>query len=158
MEYVWIIWVIIGIILMLAEIFTFGFVLFWFGIGALLAGLVSYFGFGYIAQFAVFLIVSAALTIFSRHIFSGFLLSKESKQLRIGVEGKVGVVTESSKGALNEGAVKVYGSVWTAFPEEGEEPLKEGEKVVVTRVEGASIYVKKLESKNLGLPDWRKEN
>jgi membrane protein implicated in regulation of membrane protease activity len=47
--------------------------------------------------------------------------------------------------------VKVYGSIWTAFPESGEEPLTEGEKVEVIRVQGSSIYVRKVRE----LPDWR---
>lgn len=157
-HYGWIIWVILGIILMLAEIFTFGFVLFWFGIGALLAGLASYLGFGYIVQSAVFAIVSVSLTALSRYIFSELLAGRKSEELKIGVEalpGKMGIVTESSKGALNEAAVKVFGSVWTAFPEEGDEPLQEGEKVIVTRVEGASVYVRKVREIPPKLPDWR---
>ena len=57
--------------------------------------------------------------------------------------GQIGTVVESSRGALNEGAVKIYGSVWTAFPAEGEWPLTEGESVSVERIEGNSIYVRR---------------
>ncbi len=41
----WILWTILGVILIIAEIFTPGFVLLWFGIGALAAaftGLIGY--------------------------------------------------------------------------------------------------------------------
>ena len=38
-NYLWIFWAILGAILVIAEIFTTGFVLLWFGIGALAAGL-----------------------------------------------------------------------------------------------------------------------
>jgi membrane protein implicated in regulation of membrane protease activity len=67
--------------------------------------------------------------------------------------GKVGTVVSSSRGALQEGAVKVFGSTWTAYPIDGEEPLEAGERVCVERVEGASIYVRRIGS---GV-DWRGE-
>jgi membrane protein implicated in regulation of membrane protease activity len=60
-------------------------------------------------------------------------------------------VVTSSRGALNEGAVKVFGSVWTAYPAEGEPPLEAGDRVVVERLQGASIYVRRADA----LPDWR---
>jgi membrane protein implicated in regulation of membrane protease activity len=50
--------------------------------------------------------------------------------------------------------VKVFGSVWTAYPAEGERPLSEGEKVEVVSVEGSSIYVKKLVSPEETKGDW----
>ncbi len=66
--------------------------------------------------------------------------------------GKVGTVTTASKGALNEGAVKVYGSTWTAFPIDDEDPLTQGEKVEVVEVKGSSVYVRRVTK---GLPSWR---
>ena len=65
--------------------------------------------------------------------------------------GQVGTVVASSQGALAEGAVKVYGSTWTAYPAEGEEPLEAGDRVEVDRVQGASIYVRRIDTR----PDWR---
>jgi membrane protein implicated in regulation of membrane protease activity len=154
-QYAWIFWLVLGVLFIVAEIFTFGFVLFWFGIGALLAALVSFLGFGFTVQFLVFAGISILLTVFSRKIFSSFLSSDQGTKVLTGVDslpGKIGTVITSSKGALNEASVKVYGTVWTAFPEEGEESLEEGEKVMVTRVEGACLYVKKV--KDLP-PSWR---
>jgi len=52
---------------------------------------------------------------------------------------------------MHEGAVKVFGSTWTAYPAEGEEPLEAGDRVEVTRVQGASIYVRRIGT----APDWR---
>src|SRR5205085_8633980 len=40
-DYIWIIWVVLGVVLMVAELFTPGFVLLWFGIGAIAAALMS---------------------------------------------------------------------------------------------------------------------
>jgi len=145
----WILWTILGAILIVAEIFTSGFVLLWFGIGALAAALLAIVGVDSLAlQFLVFAVVSIALTAASRTIFLNyFSREKTGQSLRSGVDalpGKIGTVVSSSRGALQEGAVKVFGSTWTAYPASGEEPLEAGERVCVERIEGASIYVKRI--------------
>lgn len=152
----WILWTILGAVLIVAEIFTSGFVLLWFGIGALAAALLAIVGVDSLAlQFLVFAVVSSGLTAASRTIFVNyFSREKTGQSLRSGVDalpGKVGTVVSSSRGALQEGAVKVFGSTWTAYPASGEDPLEAGERVCVDRVEGASIYVKRIGTE----PDWR---
>lgn len=155
-EWLWILWCVLGAILIVAEIFTSGFVLLWFGIGALAAAFAGFIGIDSLAiQFAIFAVVSISLTAASRTIFVNyFSRDTTGPSLRSGVEGlpgKIGTVVSSSKGALQEGAVKVYGSTWTAYPAPGEPPLEAGERVCVDSVEGASIYVKRIG----GDPDWR---
>ncbi len=155
-NYLWIFWTILGAILIVAEIFTTGFVLLWFGIGALAAALANLAGVTSIPlQFLIFAVVSIGLTAASRTIFVNyFSREKSGGDLKTGADalpGKVGTVVTSSQGALHEGAVKVFGSTWTAYPAEGEEPLEAGDRVQVERVQGASIYVRRV-----GLvPDWR---
>ncbi len=155
-NYLWIFWAILGTVLIVAEVFTTGFVLLWFGVGALAAGLAGLLGVNsIILQFLIFAVVSIGLTAASRTIFVNYF-SRERKggDLKTGVEGlpgKVGTVVTSSRGSLHEGAVKVFGSTWTAYPEDGEEPLEAGDRVEVMRVQGASIYVKRVGSG----PDWR---
>src|ERR1700752_263157 len=155
-NYLWIFWAILGAVLVIAGIFTTGFVLLWFGIGALAAGLAGLLGINSIPlQFLIFAVVSIGLTAASRTIFVNyFSREKSGGDLKSGVDalpGKVGTVVSSSRGALHEGAVKVFGSTWTAYPEEGEEPLEAGDRVEVTRLQGASIYVKRVGAS----PDWR---
>jgi len=155
-NYLWIFWAILGAILVIAEIFTTGFVLLWFGIGALAAGLAGLVGVhSIILQFLIFAVVSIGLTAASRTIFVNyFSREKSGGDLKSGVEalpGKVGTVVSSSRGALHEGAVKVFGSTWTAYPAEGEDPLEAGDRVEVLQVRGASIYVKRVDAS----PDWR---
>lgn len=153
-QFAWIFWVLLGVALIVAETFTLGFVLLWFGVGALLAAAAGAFGVGLLGQFLIFAIVSVALTAASRTIFANFLSSHDDNAVKMGVDslpGQVGTVTTASSGALNEGAVKVYGSTWTAYPEDDVE-LVEGEKVEVVRVQGSSIYVRPVVRH---LPDWR---
>src|SRR6185295_10265559 len=137
---IWVLWVILGAILIVAEMFTSGFVLLWFGIGALAAAFLGFIGVdSLVIQFMVFAIVSIGLTAASRTIFINYFSREKSGQsLRSGVDalpGKIGTVVSSSTGALHEGAVKVFGSTWTAYPAPGEPPLEAGERVCVDSVE-----------------------
>ncbi|HLA11980.1 MAG TPA: NfeD family protein [Pyrinomonadaceae bacterium] len=155
----WILWAVLGAILIVAEIFTAGFVLFWFGIGALAAAFAALIGINSLAlQFMIFAVVSIGLTAASRTIFVNyFTRDNKGPDLKTGVDalpGKVGTVVSSSRGALQEGAVKVFGSTWTAYPVAGEDPLEAGERVMVEAVEGASIYVRRLDSGG----EWRQKS
>jgi len=159
MNWLWIAWVVLGLVLIVAEVFTPGFVLLWFGIGALAAAFASILGVDSLAvQFLIFSVVSIGLTAASRTIFVNyFSREKTGDSLRTGADalpGKIGTVVSSSRGALNEGAVKVFGSTWTAYPAEGEEPLEAGERVCVERMEGASLYVRRVELE----PEWRQSS
>ncbi len=154
-QIVWIIWLVIAVMLIVAEAFTMGFVLLWFGIGAMAAAALSFAGFGFAWQFAAFAIVSVGLTAMSRTIFSKYLVGKDDDSVKMGVDslpGRIGTVTEASRGALREGAVKVFGSTWTAFPIDDDAELKDGEKVEIISVEGSSLYVRRIAREKLG---WR---
>ncbi len=154
-SWAWILWTILGVLLVIAEVFTPGFVLLWFGVGALAAALASFLGAGFAAQFFLFIAVSSVLTALSRTIFVKYFTGRDQpdglKSGAAGMPGQVGTVVSSSQGALHEGAVKVFGSVWTAYPAEGEPPLEAGDRVVVESLRGASIYVRRAGT----LPEWR---
>ena len=156
-QLVWIAWLVIGIGLIIAEAFTLSFFLLWFGIGALAAALAAMAGAPFILQFAIFAIISIALTAMSRTIFAKYLSHDDENAPKMGMDalpGKIGTVTDASRGALHEGAVKVYGSTWTAYPIDGETLLEEGEKVEVVSIKGSSIYVRPVKKE---LPGWRSE-
>ena len=155
-NFYWIFWCILGAILIVAEVFTTGFVLLWFGIGALAAALAGILGVSNLAiQFVIFALVSVGLTAASRTIFVNyFSREKTGDSLRTGVDslpGKIGTVVSSSRGSMQEGAVKVFGSTWTAYPAEGESALEAGERVRVESIEGSSIYVRRIDEG----ADWR---
>jgi len=152
-DWIWILWCVLGLI------FTSGFVLLWFGIGALAAAFAGLIGIDSLAlQFLIFAGVSTGLTAASRTIFVNyFSRERTGDSLRSGADalpGKIGTVVSSSRGALNEGAVKVLGSTWTAYPAEGESPLEAGERVRIESIEGASIYVRRIDEAS----DWRQKS
>ncbi|MBI3952074.1 MAG: NfeD family protein [Acidobacteria bacterium] len=158
MEYTPYLWLFAGVIFIIAELVTVGFVLLWFGVGAIAAGVLALLHVGLGLQVVAFLLVSVALTVASRTIFEKFFMrNAPGGGLRTGMDslpGQIGMVVQASQGALNEAAVKVYGSTWTAFPVPGEEPLREGEQVEVDRVEGAVLYVRRLTAPT----PWRQES
>lgn len=151
----WILWTILGVILIIAEVFTPGFVLLWFGVGALAAAFAGLLGGGLALQFLIFILISTVLTALSRTIFVNyFTRAGEPEGMRVGaakLPGQIGTVVISSQGAMDEGAVKVFGSTWTAYPADGEPPLEAGDRVVVERLQGASIYVRRVSA----TPEWR---
>jgi membrane protein implicated in regulation of membrane protease activity len=155
-NFAWILWTMLGVVFIIAEIFTTGFVLLWFGVGALMAALAGMMGFGYPLQFLIFFVVSIGLTAASRTIFVNIFSRRDQPEgLKVGaatLPGQTGTVVTSSRGALHEGAVKVFGSTWTAYPAEGEEPLEAGDRVIVERLQGASIYVRRVG----GELEWRR--
>ena len=156
-EWTWILWTVLGVVLIVAEVFTLGFVLLWFGLGALAAALTGWLGFGFGWQFLIFAFVSIALTAASRTIFARLFEPKNENALKTGFDnlpGQIGTVTAASRGTLNEGAVKVFGSTWTAFPVDDRKPLEEGEKVQVVEIKGSSIYVRRIGD----LPEWREDS
>ena len=156
-QYFWIGWIVLGVALIVAEIFTLGFVLFWFGLGALIAALAAMIGVGPVGQFAIFAVVSVGFTVMSRTILAKYFSHRDEDTVKMGVDslpGKIGTVTVSSNGALHEGAVKVFGSEWTAFPADDETKLLQGEKVEVVSVKGSYIYVRAVTKE---LPGWRED-
>src|SRR5215208_4591420 len=111
-DWFWVLWCILGAILIVAEMFTSGFVLLWFGIGALAAAFAGFIGIDSLAiQFLIFAVVSVALTAASRTSFINyFSRERRGESLRSGVgfpPGKIGPVVSASKGAHREGEVNV---------------------------------------------------
>ena len=154
MDYLWIVWIIAGVAFAIAEVFTLGFVLLWFAVGAIAASLVALAGLGVGWQVFVFLTVSVLLTIASRTILEKTLFQNRGTRLKTGIAslpGQTGTVVEAATGS-GDGAVKVFGSTWTAIPVNGEEPLEVGERVTVDRVDGTVIYVRRERSRE---GSWR---
>ena len=107
MDNLWFVWLIIGALFIVAEMFTAGFVLLWFGVGALVAGLLAMTGLvGLPLQIVVFLAVSILLTVASRTILERFFLrDSPGRELKTGVDslpGRVGIVVENSVGPTRE--------------------------------------------------------
>ena len=89
-NYAWVLWTVLGIALIITEVFTPGFVLLWFGVGALAAALASTLGAGLALQFFIFIALSAALTALSRTIFVNYFTRRDTGGLRTGADALPG--------------------------------------------------------------------
>ena len=137
----WWVWMGIAALFVIGEIFTQGFFLLWFGIGAAVAGFLAILGLSFGWQMGAFVLVSGVLFLVSRR-----LAEKISKKQPPGIGadrfiGLEGIVLEEIDNAKNIGRIRVQRDEWRADSETGE-IIPEGKTVVVTRLDGAHMVVK----------------
>jgi membrane protein implicated in regulation of membrane protease activity len=140
---IWWIWMAIAAFFVIAEIFTMGFALLWFGIGAAVAGILALFGFGVGWQLASFIVVSGVLFAISRSFAEKFT---KKQPPGVGADRfiqKKGVVTEEIDNLKNTGRVRIGKDEWRA-DSETDEVIPMGKTVEVTRVDGTHLVVKLL--------------
>lgn len=138
----WQLWIIAALIAGGLEIKLSGFVMLWFAVGGLVAALVAALGLGLNLQLAAFTAVSLALFAGSRTIFKRFFM-RGAADVKTGVEAMMGqeaVVTEQL-GEPHGGTVRINGELWSARSLGG--PVGAGELVVVERVEGLKLWVRR---------------
>jgi len=134
-------WVILSAILVVGEIFTAGFFILPFGIGAAAAALVAWLGFGLVWQWATFLIVSIPSLLLLKQFADRVT---EGADLRVAADrvlDKVGIVLEEVQPHGFTGRVRVGSEEWRAASE-GEEKIPEGASVEVLRVDGTHLVVR----------------
>ena len=141
-------WFIVALAFFILEILTPGFVLMWFGAGALVSGLLDVFGIHNLTvQILVFAITSIILVTLSRTIFKNiFMRASPGAGLNTTMDavlGKVGVVTEKIDPDLSVGRVLIEGQDWAAITED-KSTIDVNVKIHVIGFEGARLQVKKM--------------
>jgi membrane protein implicated in regulation of membrane protease activity len=137
---IWWIWMIIAALFIVGEIFTQGFFILWFGIGAGVAGIFSLLGLGIGWQLAAFVVVSGVLFIVSRRFAERF---SKKQPPGIGADrfvGLEGIVLEEIDNAKNTGRVRVKEDEWRADSETGE-IIPVGRRIKVIRLDGTHLVV-----------------
>lgn len=144
---IWWIWMAIAAFFVIAEIFTMGFFLLWFGVGALAAGILAILGLGMGWQLAAFVVVSFVLFAISRSFAERFT---KTQPPGIGADrfiNKKGVVIEELDNIKNTGRVRIGKDEWRA-DSETEEIIPVGKTVEVVSVEGTHLVVKTIKEEN----------
>ncbi|MGB9978400.1 NfeD family protein [Methanobacterium sp.] len=133
------IWVLIAAICFIGELITAGFFILWFGVGASAAAVLNYLGFSETTQFIAFILVSIILLALSRpfakRITQGMPNKKATSDRLIGEKG---VVIEDIS-PKNGGVVRISGDTWRAI---SDQDIKEGNYVLVEKIEGIKLVVK----------------
>ena len=139
----WQIWLIASGIFFICEIITVGFLVFWLGVGALIAMLVSFFTSNIIVQMSVF-VISSGLLIFATRPLVNKISKKDAIPTNVySLIGKKAVVTEDIDWVTGKGQIKFEGEVWSAKSKE-QINIPAGSEVEIVSIEGVKAFVKPL--------------
>ncbi len=139
-----VIWCVILIALLLAELSTANLTTIWFAGGTLFAWFASLLKAPLWLQILVFFIVSIVTLILTRPLVKKMMARKVVPTNADRAVGKEAWVTATVDNTRGEGIVNLEGSDWSAISESGE-VLAEGTRVVVREIRGVKLVVSKAE-------------
>ena len=138
----WWIWILFGLLLLLTELVTpGGFYFIFFGIGAVIVGVLA--GFGAAGPLWVQFILLSVLSLVTLWLFRGKLLQLTEGAPEQNVDSLIGetAVASDQIAANGIGKAEMRGTAWNAR-NIGDKPLKRGERARVERVEGLTLFVR----------------
>lgn len=133
------IWLIAFLGLLLVEFLTVGLVSIWFAFGALAALITTFITESVLVQVLVFVVISIIALLVTRPLMKKFKVNGFEPTNTDRVIGKVAEVTKEIKPNVY-GEVVIFGTEWMAA---SEEKIAVGEKVVVEKIEGAKLIVRR---------------
>ena len=139
------IWLIAAIVLVILEIFTAGFGIICFAIGALFSALTSYLGGSMVWQLVVFAAASMLSFFFLRPVIIK-VLDRKSKDINTNADalvGRVGIVSETIDANQNTGRVAIDGDDWKAVSADGV-VINKGQRVEIVSRDSVILTVKSL--------------
>jgi len=147
MNILWWHWLVVGLLLIGLELVVPSFTIVWFGLGAVLVGIVLAFapGFPLPAQILTWTVVSAVLTFGWFRFFNPRSNKTYSGSSQGAVIGETGLVIRAAA-PYEKGRVKFQLPVLGAdeWPCLADEPLAVGDRVKVIEVEGHALKVEKI--------------
>jgi membrane protein implicated in regulation of membrane protease activity len=136
----WLIWLVVGVGLAVAELLSLDFVLIMLAAGALAAAAAAGLGAEVVVQGVVFALVSALALFLVRPIARRHVQSAPATPMRIeALPGREVLVLEQV--GPDTGLVKIDGEHWTARPFEAGQVLEPGETAEVITIRGATALV-----------------
>jgi hypothetical protein len=136
----WYIWIAIGIICIIIEIFTAGFYSFSIGLGCLVTGLFAKLFPGFPAQIIIFSITSITSFLLMKR-FAKVLLRRDNPQSNIfALVGKTGTVT-STIFPNSKGHVRIDSEEWSAVAVDENQTIEKGSVVTIEQTEGNKVIV-----------------
>ncbi|MDW5328188.1 NfeD family protein [Plantactinospora sp. KLBMP9567] len=136
-------WIVLGVVLVVAEIFTTTLFLVMFGVGAFAAAGAAALGAPLAFQAVVFAAVSALTLVFARPV-----IQRHRQSALTGDEQPFGVQAIAGSTALvlervdaNSGVVKIDGEIWTARSYDATQVFGPGDRVRVIEVKGVTALV-----------------
>ncbi len=136
----WSFWLIAAGIFFLIEIATVGFLIFWLGIGSLLAMITSFITDNIIIQTVVFVISSCILIPLTKPLADKFTGKKAVPTNAYTLISKHGIVIQDINPIQGVGQVKVNGEIWSAKTED-ESIIKKDTEIEVIKIDGVKLIV-----------------
>ncbi|MFN3603142.1 MAG: NfeD family protein [Leptonema sp. (in: bacteria)] len=139
-------WYILGILLIVSEIFLPGMIVIFFGISAIFVGILSSLLLltSISSQFLSWAIFSILLIVFLRGFFKKMFPSLEIKQqVKDTLVGKSAIVIEEINPLKGTGRVELGGTTWKAISINGE-IISINKKVLVENQENLTLFVKEI--------------
>ncbi len=133
-------WVLIIILLAIAEITTVNLTTIWFVASGLVSLILSFFIDNFLIQLGVFVILGIILLITTKSKLQALVNERREKTNLDRIIGMQGYVVERITKRKN-GAVKVDGKVWTAF---ADQTIPKDSDVEILAIEGVKVKVKKV--------------
>jgi len=136
------IWIVLGIVIMSMELFLPGFILCFFGLGAVLTGLLMIFiHMGINAQLILFAVLSIMMLVSFRRYAQGYFTGRISNvdALLDAHSGKTAIVTEDIIPNSPRGKVEFNGTAWNA---DSDVEIKKGAKVTIIERHDLTLKVK----------------
>lgn len=138
----WQFWLILSGIFFIIEMATVGFLVFWFGIGSLIAMVVSLFTSNIAIQTTVFILSSTILLFFTRPFVNKF--SKKENEIQTNaysIIGKRGIVTKDIDPIEGKGQIKVGTEIWSAKSAD-DRKIEKGIEVEILEIDGVKAVVR----------------
>lgn len=139
----WYIWLIIAGLFIIIETFTSGFLIFWFGIGALVSMIISIFIEDIFIQTIIFIISSVILIFATKPFVKKFTNSQTISTNINSLIGKTGIVVKEIDNLASVGQVKVNGELWSAKSIDNQ-IISENTKVEIIEIDGVKLIVKTI--------------
>jgi membrane protein implicated in regulation of membrane protease activity len=141
------VWFIVGLVLLIAEMFHGAMFLMWIGAAALLTALAALFIHTDWVLWLIFAVSSVALLLASRPLarsIHGRVTTPSNVDSLVGMQG---VVLETIDPLANTGQVRIRSEQWRA---RSSVPIKQGAHVVIERIEGTTLMVKEVPAESGG--------
>ncbi|MCB5250909.1 MAG: NfeD family protein [Candidatus Cloacimonetes bacterium] len=142
----WVVWLALGIVCFIIEIFTPGFFFFSFGTAAILTGLIAYFTNNLLLQLVIYAIATFISFLLMKK-FAKTIIKPDTEQSNVfALIGKQGIVTKTIPRS-GRGYVKIESEEWSAVFDLDIDKIEEGTLVVVQEIEGNKAIVVPKEEK-----------
>lgn len=138
----WQFWVVLSGIFFIIEMATVGFLVFWFGIGALIAMVFSFFTSNIAIQTTVFVLSSTILLFFTRPFVDK--LTKKDNEVQTNaysIIGKKGIVTKDIIPIEGKGQVRIGTEIWSAKSAD-DVKIEKGIEIEVVEIDGVKAVVR----------------